>query len=94
MAVKVKICGLTNLADAQAAVSAGADLLGFIFFPKSPRYAPPERVREIIRALELERGQATADRRRLSVPLEGTTAEERTYHENTKGEWVLSWLSF
>ena len=37
MSVKVKICGLTNLADAEAAAAAGADLLGFIFAGDSPR---------------------------------------------------------
>jgi len=60
MAVKVKICGLTNLADAQAALAAGADMLGFIFFPKSPRYIPPERAREIVQALKFDRRPPTA----------------------------------
>lgn len=49
--VKVKICGLTNLEDAQAAVELGADMLGFIFYPKSPRYIEVEAAREIIRKI-------------------------------------------
>ncbi|HVM46574.1 MAG TPA: phosphoribosylanthranilate isomerase [Candidatus Acidoferrum sp.] len=51
MQVKVKICGITNLADAQAAVDAGADVLGFMFYDKSPRYLTCEAAAAIIREL-------------------------------------------
>jgi phosphoribosylanthranilate isomerase len=47
----VKICGLTNLEDALAAAVAGADLLGFIFYEKSPRNVDARTVTAIIRAL-------------------------------------------
>ena len=54
MPVKVKICGLTNLDDVRVTIDAGADLLGFILYPKSPRYCPPEQIASILRALELD----------------------------------------
>ena len=49
--VKIKICGLTNLEDAQVAVDAGADMLGFIFYEKSPRYVDPQAVAGIVSAV-------------------------------------------
>jgi len=49
--VKVKICGITNYEDAAAAVDMGADLLGFNFYPKSPRFITSEKAGEIISKL-------------------------------------------
>lgn len=48
---RIKICGITREADRDAAVSAGADALGFVFYPPSPRYVTPERARELILGL-------------------------------------------
>ena len=53
--MKVKICGLTNLEDAQAAAEAGADMLGFNFYPGSPRYIEPDRCAEITATLRAQR---------------------------------------
>lgn len=47
----VKICGITNLADALNCAHAGADMLGFNFYRKSPRYTAPEDARSIIEQL-------------------------------------------
>jgi phosphoribosylanthranilate isomerase len=45
---RVKICGITNQADAKVAVEAGADLLGFIFYPPSPRFVTVEQAGKVI----------------------------------------------
>jgi phosphoribosylanthranilate isomerase len=45
--VRVKICGITSTADAQAAIEAGANLIGFNFYAKSPRHISEDRAAEI-----------------------------------------------
>ena len=51
MPVKVKICGITNLADGMAAVEAGADALGFVFYDPSPRCITIEAASKLTRQL-------------------------------------------
>jgi phosphoribosylanthranilate isomerase len=50
----VKICGITTLDDARAAIAAGADMLGFNFYRPSPRFIEPLEAREIIASLASE----------------------------------------
>jgi phosphoribosylanthranilate isomerase len=48
---RIKICGLTRNEDVQAAVAAGADAIGFVFYPDSPRYVAPQAAARLIAAL-------------------------------------------
>jgi len=49
--VKIKVCGITNLADAEKAIEFGADALGFNFYAPSPRSIAPDKARAILEAL-------------------------------------------
>lgn len=49
--MKVKICGITNREDAEVAVQAGADALGFVMYRKSPRFVEPAVARAIVAGL-------------------------------------------
>lgn len=50
--MQVKICGITVLEDALAAIEAGADLLGFNFYPSSPRHIFPKECARLVAALQ------------------------------------------
>ncbi len=48
---RIKICGLSRVEDVQTAVAAGADAIGLVFYPKSPRYVTPEAAAQLIAAV-------------------------------------------
>jgi phosphoribosylanthranilate isomerase len=50
-AIQIKICGVTNANDARACVELGSDMIGFNFYPASPRYIEPALVRRIVDGL-------------------------------------------
>jgi len=48
----IKICGITNSEDAGLAIKSGADAIGFIAYPKSPRFIAPEDVEQILKSFD------------------------------------------
>ena len=51
MRTRIKICGLSREADVEAAVEAGADAIGFVFYPPSPRYVTLQRAAELAKRI-------------------------------------------
>ncbi len=68
--VQIKICGITNARDATACVGLGAHLLGFNFWPESPRYIEPKVARQIVETLP-------HDTRAVGVFVDGNADEIR-----------------
>ena len=80
MSVRVKICGITRVEDAEATIAAGADMIGLNFFAPSPRYIAIERARVVREAIGMRakvvgvfvnasRGYVEEHRRALSLDL-------------------------
>ena len=69
--VWVKICGITNLEDARAAIDAGADMLGFNFYRPSPRFIEPKAAAEIIHRI-----RSQSDSRDQSMTMIGVFVNE------------------
>jgi phosphoribosylanthranilate isomerase len=65
--IRIKVCGLTSLVDAEFADRCGVDYLGFIFFPKSPRFISLETFRAMAKRLP--------ERKKVAVSVEPTPAE-------------------
>ena len=68
--VSVKICGLSRETDIDAALAAGADYVGFVFFPPSPRHLPLRRARRI--------SGNTADAKKVALTVD---AEDREFEQ-------------
>jgi phosphoribosylanthranilate isomerase len=86
----IKICGITNLEDAHVAIEAGANALGFVFYPKSSRCVALETARSIIADLPPQIGKVgvfvneTVDRVRDIAKQVGLTAVQLHGEESTE----------
>ncbi|HAV63213.1 MAG TPA: phosphoribosylanthranilate isomerase [Verrucomicrobiales bacterium] len=91
MAIKVKICGITSARDAQDTVAAGADALGFMFYPQSKRFITSDAAREIISGLPADVLRVgvfvNADRREVHRIIEATGINAVQFHGEESPEF-------
>ncbi|HXG22393.1 MAG TPA: phosphoribosylanthranilate isomerase [Methylomirabilota bacterium] len=95
MSVRVKICGVTNVDDAVLAVQFGADLIGFNFYPLSPRCVTPEVAREI-RAVIPVSVQCVgvfvnAERRQIADLVDRVHLDFIQFHGDEPADALLGW---
>lgn len=94
LTIKIKICGITNLKDALAAVEYGADALGFIFHPASPRFVSIERTAEISKAVPATVKKfgvfVDADQATMDQHLEALDLDVLQFHGNETEAEILA----
>jgi indole-3-glycerol phosphate synthase/phosphoribosylanthranilate isomerase len=86
--VQVKICGITNSEDAQEAIIAGADLLGFNFYRQSPRFIEPEAAAKIIREFRSENESHQPPPKMIGVFVDASLDYIRKVAENSNLDGV------
>jgi phosphoribosylanthranilate isomerase len=88
---RIKICGITNVEDATAAVEAGADAIGLNFYEKSPRFVAPESAMQIAQAMTslAARGTGARTRSTVSGDVKFFRPEHRPPKENVVSECPL-----
>lgn len=92
---RVKICGITSVEDALAAVDAGADAIGLMRYPPSPRHISLERAKEIKAALpplvSTVAVVVNPDRSEVEALLEGAVADIIQFHGEESPEFCKAW---
>jgi len=95
VSVRVKICGVTNIADATLAVQLGADLIGLNFYPPSPRFVPfaaAQEIRAVIPREVLCVGVfVNADRQQIVSFVEQLRLDLVQFHGDEQREDLAGW---
>jgi phosphoribosylanthranilate isomerase len=93
--VRVKICGVTNVADALLAVQAGADLIGLNFYPASPRYVSLPVAREIRTVIPPEvccvGVVVNAQRTHIATLVEELSLDAIQFHGDEEATLIQGW---